>query len=174
MELPMPSRVSSTCGLTRGTPAAGRAGSKSISGGGSRWFGTRRSRVVNGSHTAISKIGGPCGSPGSDCLHLRKFPRRVAEALGGGADLRVVLSEPAIQSRLRAAVHYQRGAYLRGNGSPHAPEVGQNLSFQTVFSVRSIRRDQRQSDHYRRLSPHRNRTGRPPSSPTRPSSRCRI
>jgi hypothetical protein len=37
-----------------------------------RWFGILRIRVVNGSHMAIDKIGGPCGSPGSHYPRLRR------------------------------------------------------------------------------------------------------
>lgn len=62
-------------------------------------------------------------------------PRRVAQALGGGADLCLALSKSALQQRLRATVHHQRGAYLCRDGASDATEVGSPLSFQTVFSV---------------------------------------
>src|SRR5258707_8233775 len=110
-------------------------------------------------------------------------PRRVAEALGGGADLRVALSESAIQSRLRAAVHYQRGAYLRRDGSPHAPEVGPILSFQTVFSWTPWTSQQRRHQPQKcpSLGSWRRFAGicslwpeTEPTAPIRTSCRCRI
>src|SRR5258707_174598 len=63
------------------------------------------------------------------------IPRRVAAALGGGADLCLALPESTIQSRLRTTVCHQRGAHLRRDGTPHGAEVGQNLSFQTVLVI---------------------------------------
>ncbi len=43
---------------------------------------------------------------------------------GSGADVRMALSEPEVQSRRRATVHHQRGSHLRGDGPSHAPQVG--------------------------------------------------
>src|SRR5207244_2846714 len=51
-------------------------------GGGLRWFGTRHARVGNGSHTAIDKIGEPCGSRGSDCRRVRRCSAECCQGAG--------------------------------------------------------------------------------------------
>src|SRR5215207_9897520 len=71
---------------------------------------------------------------GATAADSEGVPRSSAKALGSGADLCLALPKSTIQSRLRTTVCYQRGADLRRDGSPHGPEVSQNLSFQTVFS----------------------------------------
>src|SRR5215207_7232345 len=72
---------------------------------------------------------------GATAADSEGVPRSSAKALGSGADLCLALPQSTIQSRLRTTVCYQRGADLRRDGSPHGPEVSQNLSFQTVFST---------------------------------------
>src|SRR5918995_7076225 len=60
--------------------------------------------------------------------------RRAAQALGRGEDLRMAMSEPEVQSRLRTALHNERSTHLRSYGTTHAPQVGPKLTSQTVFS----------------------------------------
>src|ERR687898_1962695 len=61
--------------------------------------------------------------------------RRAAQALCRGEDLRMAMSEPEVQSRLRTALHNERSTHLRSYGTTHAPQVGPKLTSQTVFSV---------------------------------------
>src|SRR5215207_4853265 len=75
---------------------------------------------------------------GATAADSEGVPRSSAKALGSGADLCLALPKSTIQSRLRTTVCYQRGADLRRDGSPHGPEVSQNLSFQTVFRASSV------------------------------------
>jgi len=122
------------CGWTRATRGVVRVGSRSISAGGSRWFGTRHNHAVNGCHTAIGKIGGQCGSPGSDCRRRRRCS--VAYSPGAGwwsgrspGSVKVEGSAETTSGCVPPA-----SAYLCRNGPADVTEVGSHLSFQTVFS----------------------------------------
>jgi len=84
-------------------------------------------RAENGCHTAIGKIGGQCGSPGSDCRRRRKVSAAYSPGAGGGADLCLALSKSKVQQGLRAAVYHQRGAYLCRDGPADATEVGPHV-----------------------------------------------
>src|SRR5215207_3462841 len=61
--------------------------------------------------------------------------RRAAQALGRGEDLRMAVSEPEVQSRLRTALYNERSTHLRSYGTTHAPQVGPKLTSQTVFKL---------------------------------------
>src|SRR5438067_8755051 len=47
----------------------------------------------------------------------------------------MAVSEPTLQQRLRATVHHERSAHLRGYGSPDAPEVGPKLKLLRVGAI---------------------------------------
>src|SRR5258708_6193795 len=66
-------------------------------------------------------------------------PRRVAQALGTGADLCLAVPKPTVQSRLRTTVCHQRDAHLRRDWSPLGRGAGENLNFQTVCSCSRVR-----------------------------------
>lgn len=118
------------------TASSSNSSSRSTSAGRSRWFDICHNHAVNRCHTAIGTTGGPSGSPGSDYPIPKSVPQSVAKAVGSGADARLALSKSEVQPRLRAAVRNERSTHLCSNESPHGPEVGRNLSFQTVSSNR--------------------------------------
>src|SRR5262245_19461040 len=66
------------------------------------------------------------------------FPRSAPETVGCGVDIRMAVSEPALQSRLRTTVLHERGAHLRDDGPPDAPTAGSDVVFRQFLVSRSI------------------------------------